>query len=71
MGSSLLLVNYYYPNGKRSNERTGCVTIEKEALVMHLVERIKRDLDTDDRTSVQSSLSPNRKQSLSSIDHKS
>ena len=41
MGSSLLLVNYYYPNGKRSNERTGCVTIEKEALVMHLVEKFK------------------------------
>jgi hypothetical protein len=43
------LANYYYPSGKGLNERVGCVTIDKEALVMHLVEKIKRDLDTDDR----------------------
>lgn len=47
MASAKLLVNYYYPNGKRLNERIGCVTIEKEAFVMHLREKISLALDTD------------------------
>lgn len=45
MASPLLYINYYYPNGERLNDRLGCVTIERDALVVHLVEKIRRDID--------------------------
>ena len=41
----MVIVNYYYPSGEHVNQRVGSVTIEAEALVTHLVDKVKADLD--------------------------